>query len=296
MRSPNPSKPFLIFKEGLGWLQARFTGNRESPINKWSAKLVLWTKINNSRHPLVSEIFLMNILSIDTSTKNFSLAVSQDERVLRYRNIYLDKILESSIIPAIEAILKLAHIKFKDIDGFAVGLGPGSFTSLRVGLSTIKAFALSTGKPVVGISSLDVVASNVAGEDCDEMCVMMDARRNLLYSCMYEQGKDGLSRKSEPMLSSLEDLLDRVHGRTLFVGDAVSLNREVIKAKYQKASAQGSSCVPSFAQDKMGIPQAKKLSELAYRRFCKKEYDDSEILVPVYLYAQDCQVHPSSSR
>jgi tRNA threonylcarbamoyladenosine biosynthesis protein TsaB len=238
----------------------------------------------------------MKILSIDTSTKNFSLAVSKDERVLRYRNIYLDKVLESSIIPAVEGILKSAKVKFADIDGFAVGLGPGSFTSLRVGLSTIKAFALSTGKPVVGISSLDVVAANVLGEDCDEICVVMDARRNLLYSCIYDQGKNGLSRKSEPMLTGLDDLLNRVHGRTFFVGDAVSLNREAIKAKYQKASTQGSSCAPLFAEEKMGMPQARKLSVLAYRRFCKKEYDDSETLVPVYLYAQDCQVHPSSSR
>ena len=80
----------------------------------------------------------MKILSIDTSTKNFSLAVSKDGRVLRYRNIFLDKVLESSIIPSIEGILKSADVRFKDLDGFAIGLGPGSFTSLRVGLSTIK--------------------------------------------------------------------------------------------------------------------------------------------------------------
>lgn len=232
----------------------------------------------------------MNILSIDTSTKNFSLAVSKDGRVLRYRNIYLDKILESSIIPAIEDILKAAKIRFLDLDGFAVGLGPGSFTSLRVGLSTIKAFALSTGKPVVGVSSLEAVAANVLGEDCDEICVVMDARRNLLYACVYEEREGLLSPKSKPMLISLDDLLDRVKGRTLFVGDAVTLVRDAVKAKYRQANSKKNSYASLFADDKAALPQAKKISMLAYGRFCKKEYDDSSRLVPVYLYAQDCQV------
>ncbi len=232
----------------------------------------------------------MNILAIDTSTKNFSLAVSRNGKVLRFRNIKLDKVLESSIIPAIDGILKLAKVRFADLDGFAVGLGPGSFTSLRVGLSTIKAFALTTGKPVVGVSSLDVVAANVLGKKCDEICVIMDARRNLLYACLYEQEKGALKRKTEPMLVTLDELLDKVHGRTLFVGDAVGPLKNVIKEKYREAARKGSKCVAVFAPQASGIPQAKKLFMLAFGRFCKKEYDDSEVLNPVYLYAEDCQV------
>src|SRR3989304_5415259 len=107
----------------------------------------------------------MKILSIDTSTKTFSLAVSDGEEILRSRNIKITRVLSSSIIPSIHQILKKAGIALSQLDGFAVGLGPGSFTSLRVGLSTIKAFALATGKPVVGIPSLDVLALNVLERD-----------------------------------------------------------------------------------------------------------------------------------
>lgn len=236
----------------------------------------------------------MNILTIDTSTKNFSLAVSKNGKVLRYRNIHLDKVLESSIIPAIEGVLKLARVRFEDLDGFAVGLGPGSFTSLRVGLSTIKAFALVTGKPVVGVCSLDAIAANVLGKKCDEICVIMDARRNLLYARLYVQKKDELIPKTEPMLIGLDGLLDQVHGRTLFVGDAVSLYKKAIREKYRAVSKKGSVCVPLFASQNLGIPQARKLFMLAFGRFCRKEYDDSEVLNPVYLYAQDCQVQKPS--
>ena len=74
----------------------------------------------------------MKILSIETSSKKFSLAVSKDDKVLKTRTMVLDKILSDSIVPAIEKILKDSKIKLQDIDAIVVGLGPGSFTSLRV--------------------------------------------------------------------------------------------------------------------------------------------------------------------
>ena len=232
----------------------------------------------------------MNILSIDTSTKNFSLAVSKKGRVARFRNIYLDKVLESSIIPAVDKIIRDAGLKFKDIDGYAVGLGPGSFTSLRVGLSTIKAFAMATGKPVVGISSLDALAANALGQKVDEICVLIDARRNLVYACLYEEKNGVLNRKTDYLLTDLDNVLDQVKGKTFFIGDGVAVYRDAIQKKYAEARKQGVDRRAVFAGPKEWFPQAKKLAGLALGRFEKKEYDKSETLVPIYLYAQDCQV------
>jgi len=261
----------------------------------------------------------MNILAIDTSTKNFSLAIAKDGKVVRYRNIFLDKVLESSMIPAIEKILKDSKLKFKDLDGYAVGLGPGSFTSLRVGLSTIKAFALTTGKPVVGISSLDVIAMGVLDEKADQICTIMDARRKQIYGCIYsrhceeraQRGGDEatpsveagdcfalrarndrtfLKRQTDYSLTTIDVLLDSVHGQTLFVGDGVVLYRDLIKEKYAQSAKGGAACQALFASDKDAFPQARNLSHLAFGRFTKKVYDDVERLVPLYLYTQDCQV------
>jgi len=80
----------------------------------------------------------MNLLAIDTSTKNLSLAVSKNETVLKYRNGKLQRPLSSSIMPSIQRILAESQTILKELSGFVVGLGPGSFTGLRVGLSTIK--------------------------------------------------------------------------------------------------------------------------------------------------------------
>src|SRR5688572_19647458 len=100
----------------------------------------------------------MHFLSLETSTKIFSLAINRDDKVLRFRNLKSAKILENSIIGAIDKLLDSAELKFNQVDAFVIALGPGSFTSLRVGLSTVKAFAMATNKPVVGVVSLDVIA------------------------------------------------------------------------------------------------------------------------------------------
>lgn len=221
----------------------------------------------------------MYFLSFETSTKTLSLAVNKDEKVLRFRNLKTASVLEDAMLPAMDKVLDDAGVKFDQIDGFAIALGPGSFTSLRVGLSTVKAFAMSTGKPVVGIPSLDIIAQGIKSSakvfsSYDEICVINDARRGKVYSCLY-----GLAGQGDFLLTSLDDVLKRVHGRTLFVGDALGVYRKDIKgAKFL------------FADEKWWYPQARVMAGLAYERFCLKRYDDAAGLLPMYLYPQDCQV------
>ncbi|MBI3314732.1 MAG: tRNA (adenosine(37)-N6)-threonylcarbamoyltransferase complex dimerization subunit type 1 TsaB [Candidatus Omnitrophica bacterium] len=219
----------------------------------------------------------MYFLSIEPSTKIFSLALSSGRRVLRYRNMTVDKVLEHSIVPAVDRLLASAGVPFKELDAFAVGLGPGSFTSLRVGLATVKAFAMATGKPVVGVSSLDVIARGVAGLACDEICVLSDARRGMVYAAIYET--PALRRKTDYLLTTVENVLNHVHGCTLFTGDGVGLYRNDIVGRRQV-----------FAAQKFWYPQAKHLAQIAFERLAAKDYDDTGRLVPLYLYPADCQV------
>jgi len=238
----------------------------------------------------------MYFLSIEPSTKIFSLALSDGGRVLRYRNMTVDKVLEHSIIPAVDRLLVSARVPFKKLDAFAVGLGPGSFTSLRVGLATVKAFAMATGKPVVGVPSLDVIARGVTGLPCDEICVLSDARRGMVYAAVYGSTRlttggstpKGLKRTSDYMLCDIKTVLDKVHGKTLFTGDGAGLYRDDIVRAYKEAAC--ADCRPAFAPQKLGYPQAKHLAQIAVERLAAKDYDDIERLVPLYLYSADCQV------
>ena len=250
----------------------------------------------------------MNLLAIDTSTKHFSLAVARDGKVLRSRSILLKKVLSDSIMPAIQGILKKAGLTLAKLDGFAVGLGPGSFTSLRVGLSTVKGLAFALKKPVVGIPSLDVLAMNA--EDDGQVCALCDAKRNMVYACLYQKKGGDLRRKSKYLLTDIENVLKqitppadslheskrgglsasrqrgRIKGDVVFIGDGVPLFRETI----EKAAG----IKPRFADEKQMYPQARHLVALALKRFEAKEYDAAETLVPLYLYPEDCQVQKRS--
>lgn len=233
----------------------------------------------------------MRLLALETSTKHFSIALAEDDHILSMKSLVLDGVLSSSIIPSIEQILKQSQTTIKKIDGFAVGLGPGSFTSLRVGMSTVKALAYATGKPIVGIPSLDAVAWGAKGHLCDEICVMSDARRQLLYSRIYKKVRTGLRPQGECRLLGLEELLDQVSGETLFVGDGVSLYRQEIERRYADAAKiRPTDCRPLFAEEKFWFPRADAIVPLVLPRFEKKKFDDIDKLVPMYLYPEDCQV------
>ena len=229
----------------------------------------------------------MNILAIDTSTKNLSLAVTKNGKVVKFRNVKLKRPLSSSIMPSIEKILDSSGITLSKLDGFAIGLGPGSFTGLRVGLSTIKGLAFATEKPVVGISSLDVLAMNIK-EDHGQICTLCDAKRNLAYACLYEKKGLTLKRKSDYALESIEQILKKIKGEVIFIGDGVKLFRDHI----QKVKGIN----PIFIDGESFLPRARYLALLALEKFQKGQQDDIAQLVPLYLYPEHCQVRNGNGK
>ena len=212
----------------------------------------------------------MKILAIDTSTRHLSLAVSDGDKTLASRNTRPRKDLSMTITFDIERVLTKANTRLSDLDGFVVGLGPGSFTSLRVGLSMLKAFVLVTGRPVVGVSSLDAVAMNVrvsrvrhgAGA---QVCVINDARRGMVYSSLYDKKGDALVRHREYQLEPLEKVLDGLAGEVIFIGDAIPLYREKIMLLAKDFK-------PVFEVEKRWLPKAQELARIGYQRLLKGLY------------------------
>lgn len=228
-------------------------------------------------------ITLMNVLAIDTSTRHLSVAVARRDNLVRYRNLKLRRPLSSSIMPGILNVLKSARVSLEELDGFAVGLGPGSFTSLRVGLATVKGLVFADPKPVVGVSSLDILAMN-APEDGVSICVVCDAKRGLVYSGRFVKNNAGVERIGEYMLTAIEDILKGLKGRVIFLGDGV----ELFKDKIRKAKSVSAVLLsPEFA-----VPQARHLLPLAFERFKKGDVANMDTLVPIYLYPEHCQIRP----
>jgi tRNA threonylcarbamoyladenosine biosynthesis protein TsaB len=228
----------------------------------------------------------MKILAIDTSTRHLSLAVSDGEKTLAGRNAHPRKDLSMTITFDIERVLAKANVRLTDLDGFVVGLGPGSFTSLRVGLSMLKAFVMVTGKPVVGVSSLDAIAMNARvprSHKSVQVCVINDARRSMVYSSLYDK-KDGvIIRRREYQLEPVAKVLEGLSGEIVFIGDAVPAYRERIMVDAHDFR-------PSFEPEKYWLPKAAELARIGFQRLLKGEVDKIETLAPLYLYPEDCQV------
>ena len=229
----------------------------------------------------------MLILGIDTSTKFLSLALSEGKRLLGEFNLEVGRELSDKLIPTLNNFLKKHKKDITDIKGFSVGIGPGSFTGLRIGISTIKGFALAQNLPIVGISSLDILAEGIFSKGTQHICPIVDAKRNLVYSCIYKKTKAKLRRISRYFLIPIDELLKKINSETIFVGDGIGLYKKVVKKKLGKKAV--------FASDGFWYPRADNLLALSCDKFKKHPTQDAHRLLPVYLYPKECQVSPVRS-
>lgn len=226
----------------------------------------------------------MKILCLETSTPDLSLAVAEGEHVVASASSSMKKTMAANIIPAVDRLLKRKGWKLERLDGFIVGLGPGSFTSLRVGLATVKGLAFALNKPVAGISSLDVLAAAVKDAN-GQICVMADARRDNVYSALYQRVNGKLTRVSEYLLSPSEDVLESLSGEAIITGSGIALYRERIESYTARKNVK-----ISLTPEKLWKPQAKFLLPLGLPVLNLKKPEAVSMLVPMYLYPEDCQV------
>ncbi len=161
----------------------------------------------------------MNILAIDTSQKTVGVALLEDELVRVETFVNREVNHTEILLPVIERTFRTAGMEIAQIDLFALTLGPGSFTGLRIGASTVKGFALATGKPVAGVSTLDALAQNGAGSD-RLICPLLNAQKQQVYTAGYRARADGrLEKTAEERVENVKDLLGGLREDALFLGD-----------------------------------------------------------------------------
>ncbi len=238
----------------------------------------------------------MKFLSLDASTK-FCVACLSDNNGLIYgtRRLF-EKGRCEAMLGLIEHCLEKAKLKKKEIDYFGVGVGPGSFTGLRIGLSTIKGLSYALKKPCLAFSSLDAIAFNRASYRKNEVYVLVDARRSKLYNRFYKfNGASGeIEPASEGALTDFEDLAPVFSGKMAFSGDALGLYKDEISrlARRSSGTRKGAGSASQFMPEELWYPTAESISYLTRRSYLKGETIDCFKLSAAYLYEQDCQVHP----
>ena len=213
----------------------------------------------------------MNILAIDTSSQNATVAVMSDKRLIGEYTVNNGKTHSQIIMPLISDIVKKSGLDINDIDVFACGVGPGSFTGLRIGIATAKALSQACKKKIIGVSSVGAVAKAFEYSNM-LVCPIIDARRGDVYNAVFENGV----RKTSDRAINIEELLLSLEGKdVLFAGDAVNLYRDLIAEKLKDKA--------HFAENPDRLIKGAFVALLATERAKNNDYDDIYTLEPVYL-------------
>ncbi len=172
----------------------------------------------------------LKILAIDTSTDTGSIAITDDEDILAESILNAGRTHSETLIPSFQEMLEKTQLDIKDLDLLVLTLGPGSFTGVRIGASTIKGFALALEKPVAGVSTLEALASNFPFSSLPIM-PLFDARRGEIYSAMFKWEGDAIKRLSEDRAVSPEDAIKKIKTKTIFAGDGLTKYGSMIEEK-----------------------------------------------------------------
>ena len=225
----------------------------------------------------------MNILMIDTFGPACGVAVSRDGRIVCELQLTSGKTHSQRVMPMVDTALEMCEMTIGDIDLFGAVVGPGSFTGVRIGVSTVKALAHAAGKPCIGVDALEALAANVSGFN-GVICPILDARAQQVYGAMFRTGMPPV-RLMEDEAEKLVLFLDRV-GATgedaLFLGDGAAALEQVIRerlgerAHFAPAQHQGLRAASACALAQL------RAEDEAYLRDCMT-------LVPLYLRAPQAE-------
>jgi tRNA threonylcarbamoyladenosine biosynthesis protein TsaB len=223
----------------------------------------------------------MLILGIETATEQVSVALGGHEGVIALFEVGRGRRHAEILAPAIDFICEQADIGLDELGLVAVDVGPGLFTGMRVGLATAKALALALRLPMIGISSLDLLA--FPHRRADRVVVpVVDARKGEVFYAMYRQVPGGLQQVVEPRVGPVDELVADLLARsqeTLCVGDGA--------LRYRDEILDGYHC--DFADE--AHPSAAPLVQLAHARALREEWSNPSEIQPLYLRPPDAEIN-----
>jgi tRNA threonylcarbamoyladenosine biosynthesis protein TsaB len=224
----------------------------------------------------------MKVLGIDTSTSYGSVGLMDDGEVISDYLLNISVTHSERLLGAIEFILREARCPIGEIDGWAVSLGPGSFTGLRIGVSTVKGLAFATGKPVAGVYTLDVLASQIAPTSY-LICPILDARKQEVYTAFYryEEG-NSLKRQSDYQAIRPEDLVKKIKEHTIFLGDGVKTYGDFLLNSLPSLAI--------FPPAPLNVSHGSMVAKLGFKLLQKGERLDLSNFAPLYIRPSEAEM------
>lgn len=215
----------------------------------------------------------MNTLAFDTSTEYLTVAVVRDGRPACGYHRRAGRNHSRLLVPAISRLIKRAGLRIGKIEALAVGVGPGSFTGLRIGAAVAKGLGYCGNVPIAPVPTFDAIAANFRCAP-GVICVVLDARKNKVYGCFYRSDGKKAVRLSKYMLLPAAELLkmSERYDRVLFAGDGAAI----------------------LGKDGYGSrpwhPRATMIAELGLALLRKNKSVKPGDLEPMYLYSRECDI------
>ncbi len=213
------------------------------------------------------------LLAVDTSTMQVGIAVYQREKVLAETIWTSQKHHTSELAPALTEILARCDVKIQDIEALGVAIGPGSFTSLRVGLALMKGISMARHLPLIGIPTLDILAEAQPGSKLPLVAIIPAGRGRIAFG-WYKYSKNGWQSLEAPHSSTAAELASEIKSPTIIAGEYSAEDRQRLARKYTNVILTS----PARSVRRPAI-----LAELAWKRWQSGKTDSAASLAPIYL-------------
>jgi len=221
------------------------------------------------------------MLGIDTAGRSSSVALVDETQVLASFYLRQAPPFSSHLMRLVDAVCAQVGCRISDLAGFAVSLGPGGFTSLRVGLATAQVWAMATGKPLVGCSTFEALVAMAAGWH-GPVCPVLEARRGEVYAAFYCR-HDATVREIMPgMVTTPDALCTLVTERTLFLGSGVRVYRALLAATLGAHAV----CLENVAEGELAASVARLGQEGLYHASTAAR----QTLTPLYIRTADARL------
>jgi tRNA threonylcarbamoyladenosine biosynthesis protein TsaB len=243
----------------------------------------------------------MKILAIDTSTMLGGIAITDDSLgLIAEVRLNVKSTHSERLMTEIDHILTQAGLTLSDMDVFAVAIGPGSFTGLRIGLSTVKGLSYATGKPIVSVPTLEALAWNFPY--CNyPVCTMLDARKKEVYAALFLWDNNGFIRLIDEVAINVLEFLKRFdennppspplskgglgglsHKRVIFTGEGALLYRDKI--------IEGMGGKAILAPHEKMIPSPANVASLGIKKAQEGKFSEPISLVPFYIRRSEAEI------
>lgn len=219
----------------------------------------------------------MRILAMDTSTNVATAAILEDDVIIGEYSCNKGKTHSQRLMPMIQNLLEAVDLKASDMDAFAASIGPGSFTGLRIGVTTVKAMAFAAQKPVLSVYTLDALAYNLSTSKAI-ICPVLDARNNQVFTAVYKFSDKKMERLTDYLgihINELADILGNMEGDIVFLGDAALMHEAFFT---ERLGGRVSVAPPNTA-----LARASSVAVLAKQAYEKGAGEDCYDMNPFYL-------------